>query len=58
MTTRGESGILVNVLPIKAEYSPVIVHDGYEQADLVNVLRRNIEHNGLIVDRVQSVPLC
>lgn len=58
MTTGGESDILVNVLRIKAEYWPVVVHDGYEQADLVNVLRRNVKHNGLIVDRVQSVPLC
>lgn len=37
--------------------SPVIVHDGYGQVDLVNVLGRDIKDYGFVVNRVQSVPL-
>ena len=38
-------------------HSPVVVHDSYEQADLVDVLRRDVEHDSFVVDGVQRVPL-
>lgn len=31
------------------KHLPIIVHDSYEEADLVNVLRRNIKHYSFIV---------
>lgn len=38
-------------------YKQIIIHDCDEQADLIDVLRGNIKHDGLIVRRVQRVPL-
>lgn len=59
--THGDSKMLHHCM--RAIYSvwvtnePIIVHDSYEQANLVDVLRRNIKHNGFIVHWVQSVAL-
>jgi hypothetical protein len=40
------------------EYSiQVIVHDGYVQADLVHVLRGDVEDDSFVIGGVQSVPL-
>jgi hypothetical protein len=35
----------------------VIVHDGYMQADLVHVLRGDVEDDSFVIGGVQSVPL-
>lgn len=39
-------------------YPPVIVHDCDQEADLLYVLRRHVEDNGLVINWIQSVPLC
>lgn len=37
---------------------PVIIHHSNQKADLLYVFWRDIKHNGLIIDWIQSVPLC
>lgn len=37
---------------------PVIIHHSNQKADLFYVFWRDIKHNGLIIDWIQSVPLC
>lgn len=36
---------------------PVVIHNRDEQADLVHALRRNVEDDGLVVDRIERVLL-
>ena len=40
-----------------APYPPIIIHNRDEQADLVHVLWRNVEDNGLVVDGIECVLL-
>lgn len=39
------------------DISPVIVHDGYGQVDLVDALGRDVEDYGFIVNGIKRVPL-
>lgn len=43
--------------PLRDPYPPIIIHHRDEQADLVHVLRRDVEDDGLIVDGIERVLL-
>lgn len=47
-----------NMVQMILKHWPIIVHDSYEEADLVNVLRRNIKHYSFIVYWIKCVALC
>lgn len=45
--------------PVRRQtHLPIVIHDCDGEADLLHVLRGDVENNGLVVHRVQSVFLC